>query len=60
MLSGASSSPKASLSPRFSSPFEGLSSSAQLTEKSRCGIIIGMIERMPNRNLNGMSVRVFR
>ena len=41
-------------------PLDGLSSSAQLTENSRCGIIIGMIERILNRNLKGISVRVLR
>jgi len=59
-LNGALSSDRTFLSARLIIPLDGLSSSAQLTEKSRCGIIIGTIERILNRNLNGMSVRLLR
>lgn len=60
MLNGALSSDSAFFSTRFIIPLDGLSSSAQLTENSRCGIIIGMIEMTLNTNLKGMSVRVLR
>lgn len=42
------------------SPLEGFKSSAQLTEKRMCGIIMGMMEMIRNMNLQGMSVRLFR
>ena len=60
MLNGALSSENTFLRTMFIMPLEGLSSSAQLTENSRCGIIIGMMEMILNRNLNGISVRVLR
>ena len=41
-------------------PLDGFSRSTQLTENRMCGIIIGMMEMILNKDLKGMSVRVFR
>ena len=44
---------------RFRIPLLGFSSRTQLIANRMCGIIMGMTEMIPKKDLKGMSVRVF-